>query len=93
MRVSADEEAARDVEDATRVQLSQAGVVPGGSGLAAVAVDLARRLDGEVDGRVAAALAMSYVRTMAELAKAARPATGSALDELRSRREARRKRG
>lgn len=80
------------VEAAIRRQLSQAGISVEDSGLAAAAVVLARRLDGAGDPREVAALSRELRMNLVELGMARQAPAGSGLDELRARREARRRR-
>lgn len=80
------------VERATRRQLSQACISIQDSGLAAAVVALARAMDGTVDPRELAALERGLRLALAELGKTRPAAAGSGLDELRARREARRRR-
>lgn len=82
------------VESATRRQLAQARISIQDSGLAAAAVALARLMDGTDDPRESAAVGHQLRMALADLARERPAAQGrSGLDELRSRREARRQRG
>ncbi len=82
------------IERATRRQLRAAGVSTQANGAAALAVTLARTLDGGVGARDAAAVARELRAAITDATKGAegKPAR-STLDELRAKREARRASG
>lgn len=80
------------VERATRAELRRRAVSVQSDGMAALAVAMAKRIDAEQDAKAAAALSRELRAAMVALARAhpAAPVERDDVDELRTRRQARR---